>query len=88
MKPSYEDIKKRIDEEPKWYDHHGVPRYEEFNPELTSNIYAENSKFGLSMFYIFPMFIISYDGRKFKLIKFKSLKDEIAFIWDLVRLPW
>ena len=41
MKPSYEDIKKRISEEPKWYDQHGVPRYEEFNPELTSNIYAD-----------------------------------------------
>jgi len=41
VKPSYEDIKKRIDEEPKWYDNYGVPRYEEFNPELTSNIYAD-----------------------------------------------
>lgn len=40
MKPKYEDIRKKIKEYPKWFDEHGVPRYEKFNPELASNIYA------------------------------------------------
>ena len=41
MKPSYTDIEKRIKEKPKWYDKNGVPRYDDFHPDLAPNIYAE-----------------------------------------------
>lgn len=41
MKAKYEDIRKRIKEEPKWYDENGVPRYDPFHPDLSPNIYAE-----------------------------------------------
>lgn len=41
MNASYDDIKKRIKEEPLWYDTHGVPRYDKFHPDLCPNIYAD-----------------------------------------------
>jgi len=41
MKGSYEDIRKRIKEEPKWYDMNGVPRYCDFSPSESPNIYAD-----------------------------------------------
>ncbi|MEK6829690.1 MAG: hypothetical protein AABY15_06220 [Nanoarchaeota archaeon] len=41
MLAEYEDIKKRIKEEPKWYDENGTPRYDSFHPELSPNIYAD-----------------------------------------------
>jgi len=41
MHAYYEDIRRKIAEEPKWYDCHGVPRYDVFNPRLSPNIYAE-----------------------------------------------
>jgi hypothetical protein len=31
MLPSYDDIKSRIDDDPKWYDENGVPRYDDFH---------------------------------------------------------
>lgn len=37
----YPDIRKRITEEPKWYDSNGVPRYDKFHPDLCPNIYAD-----------------------------------------------
>lgn len=37
----YKDIKDRIDEDPKWYDEKGVPRYCEFDPDKVNNIYAK-----------------------------------------------
>jgi len=41
MLPDYEDIRSRIDEEPKWYDIHGVPRYCEMHPNEVPNIHAD-----------------------------------------------
>jgi len=41
MLAKYEDILKRIKEEPKWFDSNGVPRYDKFSPELSPNIYAD-----------------------------------------------
>jgi len=41
MKCAYEDIRKRIKEEPKWFDESGVPRYDKFSPDMISNIYAD-----------------------------------------------
>jgi len=41
MHADYKDIKERIDETPKWYDCHGVPRYAKFHPNLSPNIYAK-----------------------------------------------
>lgn len=41
MKASFLDIKDRIDEQPRWYDENGTPRYEEFSPDLSPNIYAD-----------------------------------------------
>ena len=43
MLPSYDDIKSRIPEEPKWYDDNGVPRYGDFTPNNVPNIYAEEA---------------------------------------------
>jgi len=40
MNASYEDIRKRIKEEPLWFDTNGVPRYDEFHPNRCPNIYA------------------------------------------------
>jgi hypothetical protein len=40
MLPDYKDIVTRVSESPKWWDAHGVPRYDDFRPELSSNIYA------------------------------------------------
>lgn len=41
MLESYEDIRKRIPEEPKWFDHNGVPRYDDFHPSLSPDVYAD-----------------------------------------------
>lgn len=40
MLESYLDIRKRIPEPPKWFDAHGVPRYGDFHPSLSVNVYA------------------------------------------------
>lgn len=40
MLADYMDIRKRINEPPQWFDCHGVPRYDEFHPDLSPNIYA------------------------------------------------
>jgi hypothetical protein len=40
MHSYYEDIRSRIKEEPTWYDCNGVPRYGEFKPHDSPNIYA------------------------------------------------
>lgn len=42
MNAGYEDIKKRIKETPKWYDDNGVPRYDDFHPDLSPNIYSNH----------------------------------------------
>lgn len=34
MLPDYKDIRSRIDEEPKWFDGNGVPRYDVFTPDM------------------------------------------------------
>lgn len=41
MNHSYEDIRSRIDEEPRWFDEDAVPRYCAFSPRETANIYAD-----------------------------------------------
>jgi len=41
MLPTYKDIVTRVSESPVWWDSHGVPRYEEFRPEISSSIYAD-----------------------------------------------
>lgn len=40
MYPYYEDILSRIDEEPRWFDENGVPRYGEFSPERIASIHC------------------------------------------------
>lgn len=40
MHNSYRDITDKINEQPKWYDENGVPRYCEFHPSWLANIYA------------------------------------------------
>jgi hypothetical protein len=40
MLESYNDIRSRIPEQPKWHDEHGVPRYDDFHPSLSPNVYA------------------------------------------------
>ena len=41
MNAYYEDIRKRIPQEPLWHDDNGVPRYDPFHPDLCPNIYAK-----------------------------------------------
>ena len=41
MHTYYRDILSRIQEEPTWWDSNGCPRYGEFNPELSLDIYAD-----------------------------------------------
>ncbi|KKL12522.1 hypothetical protein LCGC14_2534920 [marine sediment metagenome] len=41
MHESYEDIRSRIKEKPSWYDENGVPRYGDFAPDKSPNIYAD-----------------------------------------------
>jgi len=41
MKADYKDIRSKISEEPLWYDENGVPRYEQFTPRLSPDIYAD-----------------------------------------------
>lgn len=41
MKPSYDDILDLIEKDPKWHDQFGVPRFCDFHPEKSSNIYAK-----------------------------------------------
>jgi len=40
MHHHYQDIRDRIPEDPKWWDEHAVPRYCEFGPGETADIYA------------------------------------------------
>lgn len=39
MHHHYADIRNRIDEEPRWWDEYGTPRYCEFGPHETADIY-------------------------------------------------
>jgi hypothetical protein len=41
MREEYRDIRSRIAEEPKWFDENGVPRYDEFHPDMLANVYAD-----------------------------------------------
>lgn len=43
MLPRYDGIRKRIPEEPKWHDCHGVPYYDEFRPDDVPDIYADRA---------------------------------------------
>ena len=36
---NFKDIRDRITDEPVWWDEHGTPRYCEFSPDKTANIY-------------------------------------------------
>lgn len=40
MHHHYNDITDRIGSKPKWWDEHAVPRYCDFHPDQTANIYA------------------------------------------------
>lgn len=41
MHQSYPDLLERISDPPKWWDEHGVPRYQEHHPNLCPDIYAD-----------------------------------------------
>ncbi len=41
MLNSYDDIRSRIPESPRWWDENGVPRYVPFTPDETADIYAQ-----------------------------------------------
>ena len=43
MNNEFKDILVRIHEKPKWWDEMGVPRYCEFHPSETANIYADET---------------------------------------------
>lgn len=43
MHESYTDITSLIDEEPQWWDEAGVPRYCQFHPLLSNNVYINEA---------------------------------------------
>lgn len=43
MRHHYRDIRDRIDQDPLWWDENGVPRYCEFSPRETGNIYCSQA---------------------------------------------
>jgi len=43
MHNNYSDITNLIEEQPKWWDENGVPRYETFHPNLLPDIYADEA---------------------------------------------
>lgn len=43
MHETYDDIRSRIQELPKWFDEYAVPRYCEFHPEHCADIYARQA---------------------------------------------
>jgi hypothetical protein len=43
MNNDYTDIRRRIPEEPKWFDEHAVPRYDDFHPSRVADIYAREA---------------------------------------------
>lgn len=43
MHHHYSDIRDRIAEPPKWFDEYAVPRYSDFTPDETANIYANRA---------------------------------------------
>jgi hypothetical protein len=43
MHESYDDIRSRIQEEPKWWDEHAVPRYCDFSPDKCADIYCDEA---------------------------------------------
>lgn len=43
MKHHYEDIRDRIPDPPKWFDENGTPRWCDFSPQATSDIYASEA---------------------------------------------
>lgn len=43
MHNGYDDIRERINEPPKWWDENAVPRYCDFSPKETANIYADEA---------------------------------------------
>ncbi|MEA1904451.1 MAG: hypothetical protein U9M97_01030 [Candidatus Hadarchaeota archaeon] len=45
MQANYSDIIERIQEEPRWYDENGTPRYSEFHPKYCPNIYANQVEY-------------------------------------------
>lgn len=45
MLESYDDLRRRILEPPKWFDENGVPRYNETHPSLCPDIYADEVLF-------------------------------------------
>jgi len=45
MKCDYNDIREMIDLKPKWFDEAGVPRYCDFHPSETNDIYAKEVAF-------------------------------------------
>lgn len=77
MLQSYNDIKNKIDEEPKWFDEVGVPRYCEFDPNKVNDIYAKEvillliacQKCG-------KMFKVAISQDKMNIHKFNSFKNQ------------
>lgn len=45
MNHDYKDITERIEEKPTWWDENAVPRYCEFSPDVTANIYCDEVVF-------------------------------------------
>ena len=43
MKPPYDDIRDRIGDPPKWWDEHGVPRYDHFAPHMIADLHSQEA---------------------------------------------
>src|SRR5690606_38100927 len=70
MLHDYKDIRRRIAQEPRWWDEHGVPRYDHFCPSIVADIYAEEAALVL--------ITCQNCGHEFKVAFSKSSMDRIT----------
>lgn len=73
MIESYMDIRKRIPEPPKWFDAHGVPRYDDFHPSLSVNVYAsEVLLYEIACQSCLERFLVEENWSKYDLVRMMS----------------
>lgn len=88
MKSNYEDILSLTNKKPLWYDQNGCPRFVEFHPSLSPNIYASNvvlleiaCQACDHTFYV-EMNCSTFDGDNFAERCWRFLKDKKYPMWS------
>jgi hypothetical protein len=70
MHHHYNDIRSRSDEKPSWFDEYGTPRYGEFSPRATANIYTEEA--------VLLLIACQSCGREFRVCMTWDVFDKVA----------